>query len=945
MITEPIRVSFAESQKYYYFDEDKKNAQHVGKGAENKQNTHATQAEFQALCSGSGFAKNANKLDRLSGMDFTFSMAKSASVLSLYDNRIEKAFEESISETLKIAENRYTFINSNGTMQKSDNLHAISFKHYSNRNGEIQQHRHLFILNKTLYNGKIHALEFKELYSNKAYLGALQENLFAQKLQELGYNIDINHAQAMFDVKLNDNSIKNVLSTRTQEIQRKAEELKIKYPDKSEKDLLQMANKETRKSKEKNFNKKEIVEKTENTLSKEQLQSLKNDIRNAKLNLNNNNIDKLNNNNVNNLHEAIEDLQSQKRFFSYEQLENTMIKKNFSNIDIDNIKNQIENSKDLVKLNEKYYTSQENLKIAQENIDIIKNNKKTEQIFNENETEKAIKAYELQKNRILTDGQKGIVDLFTNRKKYGVVQGDAGTGKTTSFTIINDLAKSKNQKIIGIAATAKAAKELQSAGIQEIYTIAALQNMKKENLDSITQDKILIIDEASMVSDRQANFLLKIDNSKKIVISGDVKQFASIESGNFLEDMQSNIDKDNFVNLSEAKRFQTQSQVDITSAFASKNYEEAAIALQKHNAVIDVADENEKINKISEKYIENRKNNINTIIIADENRLKDALNIEIRNRLLENNEIDTSKSIKFTAEKVKQLDRTSAGFAESYEAGDILNFNKTTYASNEKVFNRGSKAIIKNIDVEKNILIVENQNKLYEIKLNHKNKLNFSVYQNRDIELCKNDEIVFLKNHKNLNIQNNTTAKIIDVKDNIITVKNEKDEIKEIDITKYKNLDYSYSLTNYKSQGATLREAIYAASLKNDEKKLYVALSRATHKSSIFATKNEKEALFNFLSSKRQENEVKNKFNEKLNNKKTYKSEKRNIKKFKAGKIFEKKENYNNNKFENKRSLRNLFNSKRISNTFKNISKATRTINKGIQNQIKSIERYIQMHD
>ena len=943
MITEPIRVSFAESQKYYYFDEDKKNAQHVGSGALEKQNTHATQEEFKNLCSGSGFAKNAGKPDRLSGMDFTFSMSKNASVLSLYDSRIEKEFENSISETLKIMENRYTFINSNGTMQKSDNLHCIEFKHYSNRNSEIQQHRHLFIMNKTNFNGKIHAVEFKELYSNKAYLGALQENLFAQKLQELGYNIDINHAQAMFDVKLNDNSIKNVLSTRTQEIQRKAEELKIKYPDKSEKEILQLANKETRKSKEKNFNKKEIVEKTENTLSKEQLQSLKTDIKNAKLNLNNNNnIEKLNNNN---LHEAIEDLQSQKRFFSYEQLENTMIKKNFSNINIDEIKNQIENSKDLVKLNDKYYTSEENLRIAQQNIDIISKNKETEQIFTKEEAGKSIKAYELQKNRVLTNGQKDIVNQFTNNKKFAIIQGDAGTGKTTSFTIINELAKSKNEKIIGIAATAKAAKELQSAGISEIYTIAALQSMKRENLDNITNNKILIVDEASMVSDRQANFLLNIDNSKKMVISGDVKQFSSIESGNFLEDMQSNINKDNFVNLSEAKRFQTQSQVDITSAFASKNYEEAAIALQKHNAVIDVADENEKINKISEKYIENRKNNINTIIIADENRLKDALNIEIRNRLLENNEIDTSKSIKFTAEKVKQLDRTSAGFAESYEAGDILNFNKTTYASNEKVFNRGSKAIIKNIDVEKNILIVENQNKLYEIKLNHKNKLNFSVYQNRDIELCKNDEIVFLKNHKNLNIQNNTTAKIIDVKDNIITVKNEKDEIKEIDITKYKNLDYSYSLTNYKSQGATLREAIYAASLKNDEKKLYVALSRATHKSSIFATKNEKEALFNFLSSKRQENEVKNKFNEKLNNKKTYKSEKRNIKKFKAGKIFEKKENYNNNKFENKRSLRNLFNSKRISNTFKNISKATRTINKGIQNQIKSIERYIQMHD
>ena len=944
MITEPIRVSNSESQKYYYFDEDKKNAQHIGSGALEKQNTHATQEEFKNLCSGSGFAKNAGKPDRLSGMDFTFSMSKNASVLSLYDSRIEKEFENSISETLKIMENRYTFINSNGTMQKSDNLHCIEFKHYSNRNSEIQQHRHLFIMNKTNFNGKIHAVEFRELYANKAYLGALQENLFAQKLKDLGYSLDIDHTKAMGDIKLSDVNIKNQLSTRTQEIQKKAEELKIKYPDKSEKEILQLANKETRKAKEKNYNKKEIVEKTEKTLNKKQIESLKNDIKNTKLNLNNNNIEKLNNNNI---HEAIEDLQSQKRFFSYEQLENTAIKKNFGHINIDEIKNQIENSKDLVRLNDKYFTSQENLKIAQQNIDIISKNKETEQIFTKEEAGKSIKAYELQKNRVLTNGQKDIVNQFTNNKKFAIIQGDAGTGKTTSFTIINELAKSKNEKIIGIAATAKAAKELQSAGISEIYTIAALQSMKRENLDNITNNKILIVDEASMVSDRQANFLLNIDNSKKMVISGDVKQFSSIESGNFLEDMQSNINKDNFVNLSEAKRFQSISQIDITSAFSSKNYEEAANALQKHNAIIDVEDEQDKINKISQKYIENRKAGINSIIIADENKLKDALNIEIRNRLLQNNEIDTKKSVKFTAEKVKQLDKTNALFAESYEKGDILNFNKTTYTNDDKkIFNRGSKAIIKDIDVEKNILIVENQNKTYEIKLNHKNKLNFSVYQNRDIELAKNDEIVFLKNDKNNNLQNNTTGKIVDVKDNIIFVKNEKDEIKQINIDKYKNIDYSYSLTNYKSQGATLKQTLYAASLRNDEQRLYVAMSRATDKSSIFATKNEKEALFNFLSSKRQENEAKKKFNEKLNDKEILKNDKKNLRKFRAGKIFEKKEkNYNNNKFENKRSLRNLFNSKRISGVFKNVSKATKSLNREIQNQIKNVERYIQSHD
>ncbi|MHB8231947.1 MAG: relaxase domain-containing protein [bacterium] len=56
-------------------------------------------------------AKNAGEPDRRAGADYTFTLAKNASILAIYDDRILKAFEESVKETIYIMEDKNINLN------------------------------------------------------------------------------------------------------------------------------------------------------------------------------------------------------------------------------------------------------------------------------------------------------------------------------------------------------------------------------------------------------------------------------------------------------------------------------------------------------------------------------------------------------------------------------------------------------------------------------------------------------------------------------------------------------------------------------------------------------------------------------------------------------------------------------------------------------------------
>jgi len=884
MITTPVRVSSAQAGDYYYFDKSKENAEWGGSLADDmKLSGKCSEAEFLQMTQGydpvsnEKLSVNAGDPERNAGEDYTFALGKNASVLGIYDERIRQAFNESVNETLKIMEERYaaTQTRTDGKLktEHTGNMLYTKFTHYDSRNGDPAIHQHVFIHNITKdANGKIKAFDYKEMYSNKTYMGVIQENILAHKLKDLGYELDLNRNKGLVDIKLADTSIKDLFSSRQKEIDAKMAGIKAKYPGLSEKEQRQIAQKETRAAKEHNSTIADVKKKVENTANPEQLQNIKSEILKAKQNhtpINETDLKLYTDEIVKN---SIKDLSENKRIFKYEAIENTAIRKGLGTLNETSIKESIDGNKDLILLENGRYTTKEIKAVVRDNINAIKENKAIKIIASDRQIDKAVKDYESANNRKLSDGQKDAAALISNDKKIGIIQGDAGTGKTTSFKIIKQVAEDNGYKVVGIAPTTKAQKELKNAGINETYTIQSLQqnNMKFDD------KTLLIIDESSMIGDRQAAFLLKQDSAKTI-FAGDFKQFESIERGDFFKEAQQNIDKSVFVNMTEAKRFITENQKELAGAAANKEYEKVLNNLEKYCSIKTAANQEQKYNMIAEDYINNKLAGKDTILISDLNYDKDKLNEHIRGELIDKNLIDRSKSLTADVNINKNLDITAKGFSESYAAGDVLSFNENYKLDENIYFSKGTKAQITNIDGDLIYLkgtatgVYKNDNNKFDnikqqgeyvINLSDKNKGSFSVWQTKNIELAKGDEIVFLKPDRKLDVQNGYTGTIkeIDAEKRTLTVEMENKEIKEINIDKYNNIDYGYALTNYKSQGATRQETLYSAGRNINEEGLYVMTTRATDNTRIYGTTEEIESFKSNLNDFQKNQDIKNAF-------------------------------------------------------------------------------------
>jgi conjugative transfer relaxase protein TraI len=123
------------------------------------------------------------------------------------------------------------------------------------------------------------------------------------------------------------------------------------------------------------------------------------------------------------------------------------------------------------------------------------------------------------------------------------IQGRAGTGKTTMMVTLNDVLSSKEllneggYQLHGIAPTNKGVKELRVRGITAQTVDSFLLDMRRiqENKTSVDWSKtILVVDEASMVSNRKMLDVLKVVhdfNIREMISTGDTEQNPAIESG------------------------------------------------------------------------------------------------------------------------------------------------------------------------------------------------------------------------------------------------------------------------------------------------------------------------------------------------------------------------------------------------------------------------------
>ncbi|MEI7482931.1 MAG: MobF family relaxase [Elusimicrobiota bacterium] len=111
----------------------------------------------------------------------------------------------------------------------------------------------------------------------------------------------------------------------------------------------------------------------------------------------------------------------------------------------------------------------------------------------------------------------------------------------------------------------------------------------------------------------------------------------------------------------------------------------------------------------------------------------------------------------------------------------------------------------------------------------------------RDIEigLAKGDIICFTRNeYKEYDIRNGEKAEVLDCGENVIKVRTEDYRVLAIDTAKYRNIDYGYVLTTYKSQGQTYNSVVVESDTRIpaliDMRNQYVNITRARDEIKVF---------------------------------------------------------------------------------------------------------------
>ena len=840
MLSKPVARSPAGASSYYYQTENKANSLWGGRGAQDLGlNGQVKIEQFGNTLNGfdpyssEKLRQNAGKENATAGWDFTFSLSKNASILAFQDKRIEEAFKESVDEALKIAEERYAATRTGKAgvnKEHTGNLVYAKFTHYNSRARDPQVHTHVLILNTTKgTDGKWRALDNRELYSNYKHIGLIQEHILANKLRELGYKVEVNRKTGIVDIKTERNDIKEFFSKRSEQI-KQAYEQQYKNQFKHERDAKQKSAWETREEKDHNFTYSEMKEKVSNDLKQNfnvDLKELKNQ------SLAKEQAQTLSRQELNEIvKDSMKDVTQTQSVFTREQLESLVLKRTLDkNVSFNDIQKSIDSQNDLVKLNEKYYTTKEIQQIEKETVEKVKQNEKTYSLMNEKEAQQFIQKQEQQQGFNYTDGQKEFIEkALTNNEKYLIVQGNAGSGKTASIEAINKAYSSEGYRVIGIAPTGKATNLLKDAGIQETYTVTKFkQEVESGNLQ-VDSKTTIITDEASMVSSRDMHFVVN-QNAGKTILVGDVKQFKPIEQGKIFEDIQKNVSKDNFVDMQETVRFKTQEQKEVAELMNKGKYEEAVEKLDQQGNIKEIQDQNEKLEQIKNDYIKNYEAGKNTTIITNTNKEREILNNEIRQELQERGYI-SKQDYRIDTYSQRNLTDAEKNFSENYQVNDKVIFHSG------KLKGEGH---IKEIDTEHNKLTIELKDGTTK-QVDASELKNASVYQHEEKNFAEGDKIIFLKNDRGLNVANGEKGKVIDIdKDRMTIQKDVTGERVTINTNtqannSYNYIDHAYAVTNYKAQGQTTDVTIYSHNSQTitNQQSFYVASTRAREQTTVY---------------------------------------------------------------------------------------------------------------
>lgn len=441
-------------------------------------------------------------------------------------------------------------------------------------------------------------------------------------------------------------------------------------------------------------------------------------------------------------------------------------------------------------------------------------------------------AYKIQQDFLSAEQREAIQTLLHSRDFVTVLEGGAGTGKSSLLSEIQSAAKQAGKEIVAVAPSANASRSvLREKGFADSDTIATL--LQNKVLQEKLRNNLLILDEAGMVSNNTMLEILKLakEKSARVILSGDAKQHSSVDAGDALRILQERGQLKTATVRTVIRQQKNHAYRDAIQSLADGQILKAFNKLDKMNAVVEIDDTEKREAQIATDYVSSLKSGRSALVVAPTHAEGRSITEAIRKKL-KKEKIITGKERSFDTLRNLSMTESQKKDVAQYETGMQIRFHQNIPGG----FKAGQHfKVVKDEQSGRCQLHSVSDDKTYPMPVQHAAK--FEVFREQQTEIAKGDLIGIRVNAKTMegtrihNQQSYTVRGF--TKDGDIQLSNGKTLDKN-----FRHFSHAHVITSYASQGKDVEDVFLAQGAQSipgtNAQQFYVAASRGRERCLIY---------------------------------------------------------------------------------------------------------------
>lgn len=842
------------SQDDYYTEEHRVVGRWFGKGAaalglSGEVATEAFRAVLHGLHPATGqvlVQQAAAYDDRRAGWDATFNAPKSVSVQALLgeDGRLIDAHRRSVSRAIAELE-RYALSRQRGGSEwvVTENIVAARFDHVAARPSQSSAddgygpdphlHTHVVIANMTRRpDGAWRGLDPVEIYRSQTFATAVYRSELAREVEQLGYRINISGPDGRWELDGYTRQQVMVFSRRRQDIEEElvrqglsgaAAAQNIAHQTRKSKDLRDEQSLKTEwreRAREYGIRVDRVasIAGSRGVPTFGTMQAVAEVVRLSAAH--------------NSEREAVIDRRA---------LEATALQHLMGAADLDQVRAESEHHEQAAELiqvgnavnaPQGAYTTPEMVALETQNLSLMRSGLRNALAIAQRDQ---VKAW-AERRGLLPDQAEAAEVTLCATDWVTVIEGHAGSAKTTTVGAIKEFAAEQGYLVRGFAPTTRAVKALSEAGLPS-RTVAGLL----ENPIEPARKELWIIDESSLLATRQVNGLLRKARDAevdRIVFVGDQRQHHAIEAGRPIHQMQRAGMR--VARLATIRRQRDPELRKSVMHASAGEVSEALRVLDQRGDIRQIENASERYRAIAAEYVAADLAGERVLVVSPANEERRELNAAIRTALKQAGAV-AGPEIEQTILVARDLTRQQRGRAHNYEIGDVIRF---TRGSKRYALEKDSYATVENVDRARHRLTVTTSHGR-TVEYFPSRLTGVAVFRPERRAFSPGERIQFRAPDRTLGIANGEFASLVAIDSQRATLRMDDGRKVSAAAERLRHIDHGYASTSHSSQGATVDRVIVnvdttrSAQLVN-RKQFYVSISRARHAVSIYTDDRER---------------------------------------------------------------------------------------------------------